>query len=304
MTHFKSILVDIDAVALAHPALDRAAELARASGARLKIVDVVTVPGDARSYHRTDLEQMVVSQRRERLTAVVAAGGMNAEVEVLKGRASVALIQEVLRGRHDLLIRSHARDLVAPKPFGTIDLQLFRQCPCPVWTVGPGATVAPRRVLAAVHATVGDPEEEALNRKIIDNALLMSRLGSGSTIVFQGWTAFAEELLRGHSSPDEAAAYVKSAEDTARQALDDLVRSFGDQLESTRIELRKGEAEDLIPSFVVSQGIDLVVMGTVARTGIAGFIIGNTAERLLRRLVCSVLAVKPDGFVTPIRLEA
>jgi Universal stress protein family len=57
------------------------------------------------------------------------------------------------------------------------------------------------------------------------------------------------------------------------------------------------------PPFVVSQGIDLLVMGTVARTGLAGFIVGNTAERLLQRLVCSALWVKPDGFFTPIRLE-
>jgi nucleotide-binding universal stress UspA family protein len=303
MNTFRSILVDIDAMAVAHPALDRGVELARACGARLKIVDVVTIPGDARSYLRPDLEQMILNRRRNRLAAVVAAVGMHAEYDVLKGRASVALIREVLRGGHDLLIRSHARDLVAAKSFGTIDMQLFRQCPCPVWAVGPGATAAPRRVLAAVHATAGDAEEEALNTKIIDIALLMTRLGAASTVVFQAWTAFGEELLRSHSKPEEVAAYVKSAEDAARQALDNVVKSFGDQLGSARIELRKGDAEDLIPPFVVSQGIDLVVMGTVARTGIAGFLIGNTAERLLQRLLCSVLAVKPDGFVTPIRLE-
>jgi len=38
----------------------------------------------------------------------------------------------------------------------------------------------------------------------------------------------------------------------------------------------------------------------VARTGIPGLVIGNTAERILNGLVCSVLTVKPDGFVTPV----
>jgi nucleotide-binding universal stress UspA family protein len=46
---------------------------------------------------------------------------------------------------------------------------------------------------------------------------------------------------------------------------------------------------------------DLVVMGTIARTGISGFIIGNTAESILDQLTCSVLAVKPPGFVTPVK---
>ena len=55
--------------------------------------------------------------------------------------------------------------------------------------------------------------------------------------------------------------------------------------------------------FVVAHGIDLVVMGTVGRSGISGMLIGNTAERVLRKLPCSVLAVKPEGFVSPVRLD-
>jgi nucleotide-binding universal stress UspA family protein len=37
----------------------------------------------------------------------------------------------------------------------------------------------------------------------------------------------------------------------------------------------------------------------VGRRGLAGALIGNTAERVLRQLHGSVLAVKPSGFVTP-----
>jgi nucleotide-binding universal stress UspA family protein len=45
-------------------------------------------------------------------------------------------------------------------------------------------------------------------------------------------------------------------------------------------------------------------MGTVARTGIAGFFMGNTAESILTQLECSVLTLKPQGFVSPVTLEA
>ena len=55
--------------------------------------------------------------------------------------------------------------------------------------------------------------------------------------------------------------------------------------------------------FVVAEGIDLVVMGSVGRSGLSGMLIGNTAERILRKLPCSVLVVKPDGFVSPVRLD-
>ena len=43
-------------------------------------------------------------------------------------------------------------------------------------------------------------------------------------------------------------------------------------------------------------------MRPIPRTRIAGFLVGNTAERLLPLIPCSVLAVKPEGFVTPVRL--
>ena len=55
-----------------------------------------------------------------------------------------------------------------------------------------------------------------------------------------------------------------------------------------------------IMNYIQQHDIDLVVMGTVGRTGISGFITGNTAERLLPRISCSILAIKPEGFKSPV----
>jgi len=65
----------------------------------------------------------------------------------------------------------------------------------------------------------------------------------------------------------------------------------------------KGFAKDRIPEIVKEEKIDLIMMGTVGRTGIPGLLMGNTAETVLNRIDCSVLAVKPEGFITPVRLE-
>jgi nucleotide-binding universal stress UspA family protein len=56
----------------------------------------------------------------------------------------------------------------------------------------------------------------------------------------------------------------------------------------------------VIPWVVRKRKIDLLVMGTICRTGIPGFIIGNTAEKVLDTINCSVLTVKPVGFVSPV----
>lgn len=67
-----------------------------------------------------------------------------------------------------------------------------------------------------------------------------------------------------------------------------------------RLHLPKGDQATVIPRLVRSHEIDLLVMGTVCRTGIPGFIIGNTAEKVLDTVDCSVLTVKPVGFVSPV----
>jgi universal stress protein E len=58
-----------------------------------------------------------------------------------------------------------------------------------------------------------------------------------------------------------------------------------------------------IQHFIQVHNIHLLVMGTIGRGGIPGIMIGNTAERLLPEIHCSVLAVKPPEFQCPVRLE-
>ncbi|MBF0264105.1 MAG: universal stress protein [Gammaproteobacteria bacterium] len=68
-----------------------------------------------------------------------------------------------------------------------------------------------------------------------------------------------------------------------------------------KTHLKKGEAAEVALKLAKRNNIDLVIMGTVARTGIPGFFIGNTAERILNSVDSSILAVKPKSFSTPIK---
>jgi universal stress protein E len=72
---------------------------------------------------------------------------------------------------------------------------------------------------------------------------------------------------------------------------------------SPKRHLVKGQARKEIPRLARGLKADLVVLGTVARIGVAGLFIGNTAEAILEQIECSVLAVKPEGFETPVSLE-
>jgi nucleotide-binding universal stress UspA family protein len=300
MMSLASILVDIDAVAPDHPALDRAVSLATRCGARVKIVDVLPrVPPGVRHFVTPDLEKELSDHRRERLEAIAdGVEGIPVGTELLRGRPGIALIQEVLRSGHDLLVRSHGRDLAeAPRPFGAIDMELLRQCPCPLWLIGRRGSPPGRwRILAAIHADPSDTTEQELNGTILEWALMLKAFGDAQLTVLQAWTPYGASLLRSRMSPDEFSEFLEAARRTEDEALSGFVAPFKDRLTDVAVELVQGEPEDAIAHFVESHGIDVVVMGTVARTGIAGLVMGNTAERVLQRLSGSVLAVKPPGF--------
>ena len=68
------------------------------------------------------------------------------------------------------------------------------------------------------------------------------------------------------------------------------------------VHLVSGDPRDALPRLARLLDIGLIVMGTVARTGVSGLLMGNTAETILRSVDCSVLAVKPEGFVTLVKL--
>jgi universal stress protein E len=304
---FRSILVDIDATAAAHPALERAILLAKRSGARLTVADVVTVPPSARRYLPVGIEEHVLQDRRQQLARIAReVSDVDAEAKFLVGRPATVLIEEVLRSNHDLIMRSHARDLTASgtSPFGAVDMELLRKCPCPVLLVRQGEATAQPRIACAVDASLEAADTQALNAKIVELALLMAEyLESPPPTLFHAWTPFAERAVRRHTADGEFAVYLENARERAASTLAGIARFFANRLDENRLVLRRGQPEDIIPEFVVSEGIDVLVMGTVARGGIPGMLIGNTAERVLRRLPCSVLTVKPDGFVSPVRLE-
>lgn len=302
---FSHILVDIDALAEERPALAQAADLAVRCGARLTIVDVVEdVPPAARAYLSERLETEILEHRQEALAQAAARVKrlpIRIATTVLRGRPATAIVRHAIDQKVDLVVRSHVRDTsTARTTFGSVDMQLLRKCPCPVWIVGVDERARPRRILAAVHPDRDDPVEQALNLRIIAAARTMATIEKGALTVLTAWAPYGETLLRSHMSPPELREFVKAAKAAARAAFEELLDEAGDLGSRAAVEFVKGQPDDVIPKYVRRHDIDLVVMGTVARKGLAGLLMGNTAEHMIQRLKCSVFALKPEGFTSPV----
>jgi nucleotide-binding universal stress UspA family protein len=154
--------------------------------------------------------------------------------------------------------------------------------------------------------------EQALNLEILKLAGSLALTDSASLHIVHAWEALAEMTMtmRGNIPYESIAKHISQEYTLHRKGLDRLIETMRDQVGadvyerlSPRLHLPKGPAKTMIATSAAGLSTDLVVMGTVARTGISGLIIGNTAEAILDQLMCSVLAVKPPGFTSPVELD-
>ena len=323
MIRFSNILLISDSGSDNAAPLNRAITLARDNQAGLTVcavVDEVATESQMAATGITPAElcDIAVTESRDRLEDIVENSvddGISVETTVLVGKPFIEIIRQVLRHHHDLVIKSaEGATRLTDMLFGSTDMHLLRKCPCPVWITKSTEHSRYRRILAAVDR---DPEEavkDVLNRQILEMSTSLAIAERSELHIVHAWKLAGEGLLRsvrsGVSHAEVDAMEVEEANER-RQWLETLVTTFsakadndtGDYL-SPHFHVIKDDAKHAVPVTAQELGVDVIVMGTVARTGIAGFFMGNTAESILSQLNCSVLTVKPPGFVSRVALEA
>jgi nucleotide-binding universal stress UspA family protein len=173
-----------------------------------------------------------------------------------------------------------------------------------VWLVKPGAHEDLESVLASVDPTSTEDAHVELNQSIMELGLSLAKMEKADLHVLHAWSAWGGSLLRSRMRSAEFSGYVGQMRSRAGKALTEFLRPYDEVIPLLNRHLLEGEPEEVIPDFVRDREIDVVVMGTVVRTGVPGFLIGNTAEMILGEVACSVLAVKPRGFVTPVEVDS
>lgn len=322
MQRFKNILLVFSGSNLSDPATQRAMTLARTNQARLTVVDIVNTSFLRRQFpvfseKISAIHQQICEDRRGEMTKLFHdfSQDTSVSIEVLNGKPFLQIIQYVLEHGCDLVIKS----LVQEKHFSTIlfgstDLRLLRKCPCPVWIVKPDDHMQTRKILAAVEleAFEDDSELEQLNRQIVEIAASLAYRESGELNIVNAWIVFGEKLLKNKLSKlyeDDVDSWMIEQKRNIESDQGKFVKVFKNHLAREKMEglnysfhFIEGEAEDVIVDLAKKNKIDLVVMGTVGRTDLAGFFVGNTSEAILNQINCSVLAVKPSGFVSPVTI--
>ena len=310
---FQNILVYVDGEAERSFAFQCALQLAGTSGAKLKIVAVLeqlpwythAMMPESKERQFLEIFERDLEQRLEKLAQEATEAGITAETKLLRGRGTIEIVREVQKSQHDLVIAdaqepdSHAKPRISP--FG---MRLLRKCPAPVWLVKTPPSELFDRVLAAVSPSAEENQERHdLNVAILQLARKVAEMHSARLDIMRAWSVYGERILRSNMNEEQFEECVNFTHDRVKSTLDSFIASAGDPVADEHVHLVKGDPEIVIPQFVEKERIDLVVMGTVARSGVAGLVMGNTAETILSSIGCSVLAIKPAGFLSPIPHE-
>ena len=158
------------------------------------------------------------------------------------------------------------------------------------------------RILAALDPDPDNRKAPDLDQSILGLATSLAVLNDAELHLAHAWDVDHRERVALHSGlrSDARRRLLGNAKARARKRLVSLVNRHALEGLDYRIHLPRGEPGIAISKLVEKWRFDLIALGTVCRTGIPGFFIGNTAEFLLHAVDCAILAVKPKAFVTPV----
>ena len=131
----------------------------------------------------------------------------------------------------------------------------------------------------------------------------LAKIQGGEVHLVHAWRLEGEMMFRRgriRLPAEEVNALVEAERIAAQKTFDWITNRVTDMGIVPKAHLIEGRASDAIAQVVDDVRPGVLVMGTLARAGLRGILIGNTAERLLGDLDASVIAVKPPGFESPV----
>ena len=315
MSEFQRILVGVDLLQAdqagsanfsppVEEAIKQAQWLAEKTSAAITFFSAVEVPQDDRYSQQPDegpMAQRIEHAGRKALEQLVEraeARGVRATCALARGEGWIEITRAVLRHGHDLVIVG-TRNLgtVQRFLFGSTAMKLLHNCPCPVWVTRPEARPMPANVLVASDFSA--VSDEALRLALGLGSLTGARVHLLHAVDYPLDRLWSTGLL-----DSTTRAYHDQVRADARQALEEQLSQVaaGRPTDGVAIHVVEGLsiADTAILDFLEKNHIDLLMMGTMARGGIPGVFIGNTAERLVTHVQCSLLAVKPADFECPL----
>ena len=286
----KKLLIIVDREHKEQVALDRGLALAEALGAEVEIVAFCfEYLQDLPESLRVDAKRMLLDNKKywfDEMLQDYPVGDRQVRAEVIWHKAIHEWIcDRCEQGDIQGVIKTAHRS--GTLTYTSTDWHLLRSCNAPVLLLAEHKWRKARPVLAAVDLGSQKPEKQALNHLVLAESMRMASALDTHVQVVHVITlpTFLKDL-------DIIDVDVHTA--AKMEELQPTVAALSEQygIPRERFHLRHGYTHKVIPSVANKVKADLLVMGTVGRQGLAGKVIGNTAERVLQHLRTDVMALK------------
>lgn len=295
MKSIKRILVVADKAKHRQTAIRRALELARLTGAHLHIAgftySTICEKREVFDTHqRRIMKKELLRQRTDDLRNVVrdsGAAGLDLElVSIWEKNIHDWVIDHVQHQHYDLVIKSlHRSRTLIHTP---TDWHLLRECPVPVLLAVSARWPRRARILATVDLVHTDRAHAHLNENVLDAASAFA-----GVLDAELHCCFVIEVSEVLTDLDifDASRYRKRMAELAQPRIDAIRERYN--IPKSRFHLPSGKTGRTVNSVADRIKAELLVLGTTARSGVRGFVLGNTAERVLAKAHTDILAVKP-----------
>ena len=305
MTAISRILVATDFSTASFEALTYAKKLAEGFNASLHVIhafdDPFTMAAFAPEVYAAPpasvREQMVRDIERQLAEQVSRAdlGRVAGKTEIVTGSPASAIVECAQTLGSDLIVMgTHGRGGMAHLLLGSVAERVMRTAVCPVLTVRAHAARPIRRILVPTDFS-------ATADAALDYAqLLAARFGATLQLLHVLDDPFIDEGLVAEAyvsaGPVLRTALLRDAQARLAQRVAPLRRA--DQREGSpglirvEAEVLFGDGAHTIAEYARDRQVDLVVMGTHGRRGVAHLLMGSVAERLVRTAPCPVLTVR------------
>ncbi|MCE2693869.1 MAG: universal stress protein [Verrucomicrobiaceae bacterium] len=299
MKKLHHIIAAIDFTPSCRNALREAARRASLDGAAITAVHVMDefLVHELKKALSAD-QSAVRAEWLERLKKFVAesevgAGAVNAEVRI--GHPFSELVEACRAHSADLLVMGAKGSRNEPNRVGAIAAKCVRKAPVDVFLVREDAQGPFKKIVTCVDFS----ENSA---KAVQYALHVARQDDATLDCLHVYqSALAMSLDYGGFAPSMPVTIDPEAVDNWRKDLDaflaPLTREAGDVKVTALIKERVNIREAIL-DHVNETHATLVVLGTRGKTGLREMLIGTTAEKIVQNAPCSILAVKPDGFIS------
>ena len=176
--------------------------------------------------------------------------------------------------------------------FAPQDWQLLRKCHAPIMMVRNGDWQNQRRVLVAVNVGENDDSHLSFNRELVTFGMdIANDLERGNVHLVSAYPPTAVDISI--ELPEFNTPTTRSVErDDHIANMESLRKEFNIDADHTHVE--EGFPEDVIPQVAQQLDAEIVVLGTVGRSGLSAAFVGNTAEHVINKLTCNLLAIKPS----------